>query len=187
MLGPTQCSLYRVCLYQVPVESTLPENSMNQRISKTEWVGPHESRVRQLLLGRYASLEVRSRGQMFSRCDILNGDTYLRMQYIPWLSGRYAMRATCVREPRIAAPHGVNNWAMYQITAVSYRLRVNWDLIADDAHEPDIQHLLGTRKGRLAEDHASRRANVLSETCVRWLWFGCAQAAARPVSGCDRV
>jgi len=105
------------------------------------------------------------------------------MQYIPWLSGRYVMRATCVREPRIAAPHGVNNWAMYQITAVSYRLRVNWDLIADGAHEPDIQHLLGTRKGRLAEDHASRRAIVLSETFVRRLWFGCEQASAPPVNG----
>ena len=93
------------------------------------------------------------------------------------------MRATCVREPRIAAPHGVNNWAMYQIAAVSYRLRVNWDLIADGAHEPDIQHLLGTRKGRLAEDHASRRAIVLSETFVRRLWFGCGKASAPPVNG----
>jgi len=67
MLGPTQCSLYRVCLYQVPVESTRPENFMNQRISKTEWVGPHESRVRQSNLGRHDSLEIRSRGQRFSR------------------------------------------------------------------------------------------------------------------------
>jgi len=93
------------------------------------------------------------------------------------------MRATCVREPRIAPPHGFNNWAMYQITAVSYRLRGNWDLIATGSHEPDIKHLLGTRKGRLAEDNASRRAIMLSETCVRRLWFGCEQAIAQPEYG----